>query len=329
MSYVTRPVASSKRLLERVRVSEVIRRGGVYLALAVVMVAAGLISPGFFTRGNLINVLRQASALGIVAIGQSICMIGGGFDLSVTAVMQLTTVLMAELSMGRDERLLPTAAVCLAMGILIGLINGLIITKRRAPSFMVTLAMSVIVIGGRLLYTGGTPSGLLPDGLRPLSQGEVLGLPISVVIYFGLTFVGWLVLRRTVFGRELYALGSNREAARLSGVRVDGIGTIMFGLSGLLAAFAGLVLAAYVGYADPWLGGGYDLDSIAAAAIGGVSLAGGKGNLWGTLAGVLLIRMLMNFVLVVHLPVEYQYVVRGGIIILAVALYSVTLRRRS
>ena len=329
MSYMAKLLAGFSRLPGRVRLGEVMRRGGVYLALLIVMLAAGLISPRFLSSDNLINVLRQASALGIVAIGQSICMIGGGFDLSVTAIMQLTTVLMAELSVGRDERLLTTVVVCLAMGILIGLVNGVIITKRHAPSFMVTLAMSVIVTGGRLLYTGGTPSGLLPDGLRPLSQGEVLGMPVSVVLCFGLTLIGWLVLRRTVFGRELYALGSNPEAARLSGVRVHRIGTLTFVLSGLLAAFAGLVLAAYVGYADPWLGGGYDLDSIAAAAIGGVSLAGGKGNLWGALAGVLLIRMLMNFVLVVHLPVESQYVVRGTIIILAVALYSITFRRRN
>jgi ribose/xylose/arabinose/galactoside ABC-type transport system permease subunit len=302
-------------------------QGGVYLALALVMVAAGLISPGFFTQDNLLNILRQAAALGIIGVGQAIVMIGGGFDLSVTAVMQLTTVMMAELSLGRDDRLWPAAVACLALGLLIGWINGWITTRRLAPSFMVTLATAVAVTGARLLYTGGTPSGLLPDGIRPLSQGEVLGIPVAVLLCFGLTAIGSIILRRTVFGRELYALGSNREAARLSGVRVQRVGTLTFVISGVLAAFAGLVLAAYVGYADPWLGGGYDLDSIAAAAIGGVSLAGGRGGLWGTLAGVLLIRMLMNFVLVVHLPVEFQYVVRGSALILAVALYSAAGRR--
>jgi ribose/xylose/arabinose/galactoside ABC-type transport system permease subunit len=291
------------------------------------MVAAGLISPGFFTQDNLLNILRQAAALGIIGVGQAIVMIGGGFDLSVTAVMQLTTVMMAELSLGRDDRLWPAAVACLALGLLIGWINGWITTRRLAPSFMVTLATAVAVTGARLLYTGGTPSGLLPDGIRPLSQGEVLGIPVAVLLCFGLTAIGSIILRRTVFGRELYALGSNREAARLSGVRVQRVGTLTFVISGVLAAFAGLVLAAYVGYADPWLGGGYDLDSIAAAAIGGVSLAGGRGGLWGTLAGVLLIRMLMNFVLVVHLPVEFQYVVRGSALILAVALYSAAGRR--
>jgi len=292
------------------------------------MFAATLLSPAFFTRNNIFNVLRQASALGIVSIGQAICMIGGGFDLSVTATMQLVTVMVAELSMGRDDLILPSVLACLAMGVVIGLVNGIIITKRRAAPFVVTLAVALMVTGGRLLYTRATPSGILPPGLRPLSQGEILGIPMSVILFFGLTFIASIVLRKTIFGRELYALGANRVAARLAGVRVDLLGMATYVISGFLAALAGLVLAAYVGYADQWLGGGYDLDSIAAAAIGGVSLAGGKGGVWGTLAGVLLIRMLLNFVLVLRLPVEYQYVVRGGVIILAVALYSVRLKRQ-
>ncbi len=160
-----------------------------------------------------------------------------------------------------------------------------------------------------------------------MSQGEILGLPLSLLLLLGLTVIASIILRRTTFGRRLYSTGANREAARLSGVPVAAVVTATFVLSGLLAAFAGLVLAAYIGYVDQWLGGGYDLDSIAAAAIGGVSLAGGRGGVWGTLAGVLLIRMLMNFVLVVQLPVEYQFVVRGAVIVLAVALYS--FRRKS
>jgi len=304
-----------------------LRQGGVYLALAIIMFAAALLSPGFFTRRNIFNVLRQGSALGIVGIGQAICMIGGGFDLSVTATMQLVTVMVAELSMGRDDLILPSVLACLTMGVAIGLVNGVIITKRRAAPFVVTLAVALMVTGARLLYTGATPSGMLPPGLRPLSQGEFLGIPMSVIFWFGLTLIASIVLRKTIFGRELYALGANREAARLAGVRVDLMGMGTYVISGFLAALAGLVLAAYIGYADQWLGGGYDLDSIAAAAIGGVSLAGGEGGVWGTLAGVVLIRMLLNFVLLLRLPVEYQYVVRGGVIILAVALYSVRLKR--
>ncbi len=303
------------------------RQLAVYVAVLFTMGLAGLISPGFFSPNNISNVLRQSAALGIVSIGQTFVMIAGGFDLSVTATMQLVTVMMAELSRGRDELILPAFLACMLMGLSIGLVNGVIVAKRRMASFMVTLAMALSVTGARLLYTGATPSGTLPAGLRPLSQGEILGLPLSLLLLLGLTVIASIILRRTTFGRRLYSTGANREAARLSGVPVAAVVTATFVLSGLLAAFAGLVLAAYIGYVDQWLGGGYDLDSIAAAAIGGVSLAGGRGGVWGTLAGVLLIRMLMNFVLVVQLPVEYQFVVRGAVIVLAVALYS--FRRKS
>jgi ribose/xylose/arabinose/galactoside ABC-type transport system permease subunit len=188
---------------------------------------------------------------------------------------------------------------------------------------MITLATALAVTGIRLVWTKSAPSGTLPAGIRPLSQGQVLGIPFSLVLFLALTFLAWIILSKTVFGRNLYALGANPTAARLAGVRVVLVGIAAFAVSGVLAALAGLVLAAYIGYIDQWLGGGYDLDSIAAAAIGGVSLAGGKGSVWSAMAGVLLIRMLMNFVLVVGLPIEYQFVVRGVIIVLAVAAYSV------
>jgi len=303
-----------------------IRQGGIYLAVIFLMLIAGLFSPQFLSANNLSNILRQSAALGIVGIGQTIVMISGGFDLSVTAVMQLVTVMVAEISRGRDDLLLPSILACLFMGVVIGTVNGAIIAKRRTSSFMITLAVAMIVTGARLVYTRATPSGTLPAGLRPLSQGQFLGLPFSVILYLGLTLLASIILRYTTFGRRLYATGANPEAARLSGVPVASLRVTVFVISGFLASLAGLVLAAYIGYIDQWLGGGYDLDSIAAAAIGGVSLAGGKGGVWGTLAGVLLIRMLMNFVVVVGLPVEYQFVVRGATVILAVALYSVRLQ---
>lgn len=297
-----------------------------YLVVLAIVLVAGLVSPRFLTVNNISNVLRQSAALGIVSVGQTLVMIGGGFDLSVTAIMQLVTVMMAELTRGRDALILPAFAACLLTGMLIGFTNGVLTAKHRSAAFMVTLAMSLVITGARLWYTGATPSGTLPDGLRPLSQGQVLGIPFSLILLLLLTLVAAWVLRRSGFGRRLYSSGANPEAARLAGVRTDRVWIMTFTISGGLAALAGLVLAAYIGYVDQWLGGGYDLDSIAAAAIGGVSLAGGAGGVWGTLAGVLLIRMLMNFVLVLQLPVEYQLVVRGVVVILVVAMYSLSKR---
>jgi len=290
---------------------------------------AGLISPNFLTVNNISNILRQSAALGIITLGQTLVMIGGGFDLSVTAIMQLATVMMAELTRGRDELILPAFAACVLMGLLIGALNGALTARRRSAAFMVTLAMSLAVTGARLWYTGATPSGTLPAGLRPLSQGQISGIPFSLVLLLALTaLISW-VLRRTVFGRQLYSSGANPQAARLAGVQTHRIWILTYMISGGLAALAGLVLAAYIGYVDQWLGGGYDLDSIAAAAIGGVSLAGGSGGVWGALAGVFLIQMLMNFVLVLQLPVEYQLVMRGAVVILVVALYSLGNKRQS
>jgi ribose/xylose/arabinose/galactoside ABC-type transport system permease subunit len=307
--------------------ADLVERGRVFIAVVALVSLAGIIKPEFLDPKNISNVLRQSAALGTVAIGQTIVMIAGEFDLSVSAIMQLVTVVVAEITGGRNELLLPAVAVCLLLGMLIGFVNGLIVSRRKGSSFMITLAMGLAVTGARLVYTQATPSGTLPANLRPLSQSDLLGVPFSLVLLLALTLFVWLVLRKTTFGRQLYAYGANSEAARLSGVRVEWIPVIAFTTSGFLAALAGLVLAAYIGYIDQWLGGGYDLDSIAAAAIGGVSLAGGKGGVGGTLAGVLLIRMLMNFVLVVGLPIEYQYVVRGAVVILAVALYSLRLPR--
>jgi ribose/xylose/arabinose/galactoside ABC-type transport system permease subunit len=312
----------SSQFLQMFIDKETIRQGGIYGVLFLLFVIAGIISPEFLTANNLTNVLRQSAALGIVSVGQTLVMITGGFDLSVTAVMQLVTVIIAEYTLGRNELILPAVLLTLFIGLIIGLLNGVIITKQHASPFMVTLAIAFVITGARLAYTRGTPSGLLPDGLRPLSQGEILGIPFSIVLYLSLTLIISIILQRTTFGRRLYATGANYKASRLTGVNVNTIKLSSYALSGLLAALAGLVLAAYVGYIDQWLGGGYDLDSVAAAAIGGVSLSGGKGGVWGTLAGVLLIRMLMNFVIVVGLSIEYQFVIRGLVVIAAVALYS-------
>jgi len=305
-----------------------LRQAGIYGVLFVLMALAGTISREFLTANNLTNVLRQSAALGIVTIGQTVVMIAGGFDLSVTAIMQLVTVIVAEYTLGRNDLILPAAGIGLLAGLLIGLVNGIVITRQKASPFMVTLAIAIIVTGIRLAYTKGTPSGLLPDGLRPLSQGQVFGMPFSVLLYLAITTLTSIVLRRTTYGRRLYAAGANAEAARLAGVNVDWIKLTAYMFSGFLAALSGMVLAAYIGYIDQWMGGGYDLDSIAAAAIGGVSLSGGKGGVWSALAGVLLIRMLMNFVIVIGLSIEYQYVVRGAIVVFAVALYAIQFKRK-
>jgi ribose/xylose/arabinose/galactoside ABC-type transport system permease subunit len=296
---------------------------GVYAALLIVLVAAGLLSPAFYQPTNIFNVIRQTSALGILSLGQTLVLIAGGIDLSVVSTMQLSAVMVAGISHGQDEQVWPAIFLCLAMGSGVGLVNGLLVTRWQVPAFIATLGVSIVTTGLRLVATYGAPPGSVPPFLRVFGQQSTGPVPNAVLLFLGVALVAAFVLRRSTFGRELYATGGNRAAARLSGVRVDRIRLLTYVISGLLAAAAGLVLAGYVGYADQWLGRGYELDSIAAPIIGGASFAGGRGTIGGTVVGVLLVTVLLNLVLLLNLPAEWQLIVRGVVIVIVVAFYSI------
>ena len=299
-----------------------LRSSGIYLALALVILVASLLSPAFTKPSNIFNILRQASALGIVSIAQTMIIVAGGVDLSVAGTMQLAVVAMAEITRGNDARVLGATAVCLALGAVMGLINGIIITKRKVPAFLVTLATGVIVIGIRLAVTGAAPSGLLPPVVRAIGGGNLGPVPIALLICAVLALVGHVLLTKTNFGRRLYARGANVEAARLSGVHVDSILVLTYVVTGVLCVLGGLVLAGYVGYADQWIGEGYEFDSITAVILGGGSFEGGVGTVGGTIAGVLLVTVMLNLVLLLNLNVQYQQIVKGLVIIGAVAVRS-------
>ncbi len=302
--------------------SDALEAYGIYVALVLVLIAAGLLSPAFYQPANIFNILRQASALGILSVGQTIVMIGGGIDLSVAAVMQLVTVGVAEVTKGKDEGVIVAVVIMLVLSMIVGLVNGLLVTRRRVAPFVATLFVGVVVTGARQVYTQATPSGSLPPLIRLIGRDSTGPLPNAAIIFLSLALIAAIVLRKTTFGRRLYAVGGNAEAAWLAGIPVNTVRLITYVVSSLLAGMAGLVLAGYVGYADQWIGRGYDLDSIAAVVIGGTSLAGGRGGIGGTLAGVLLVTVLLNLVLLLNLNVQWQLVVKGIVIILAVALYS-------
>jgi ribose/xylose/arabinose/galactoside ABC-type transport system permease subunit len=237
--------------------------------------------------------------------------------------MQLAVITSAELAQGREQYAVPVILTCIVMGAVVGFANGLIVVKRRVQPFVATLFVAVIIVGIRMAYTGGTPSGQLPPVLRYFGRDSTWAVPNATLIFFLLAAVAFILLRYTVFGRRIYAMGGNREVARLSAINVDRLAILSYVVCGTLASVAGLILAGYIGYADQWIGAGYDLDSIAAAVVGGVSLAGGRGGIAGTVAGVLLITILLNIVLLLNLDAQYQYIVRGFVILLAVALYSI------
>jgi ribose transport system permease protein len=294
---------------------------GVYVSLLILLLVAALISPDIYRGNSLFLILRQASQLGLVAIGQTLVMLVAGLDLSVTGVIVMTSIIIAEVGAGQDSQIPLAVALALFFGVLVGLGNGLLVTKRNVPPFVATLGMLVLVRGALLAYTRGIPSGQVPDGLRLLGM-PVGPLPLSFWLWILLNLVFGLILYATPYGRRIYAVGSNRETARLSGIAVDPVIISVYVLCSLLAAVAGVVLSGYVGYVDRYMGRGFDLDSITAAVIGGTTFTGGRGSLLGTMAGVLLVQFLSSMLLVLGLDVEVQLLVKGIVVIAAVGLYS-------
>ena len=234
-----------------------IRRYGVYCSLAVLLLIALVVRPEVYRPESLFLILRSASQLGMVALGQTLVMLVAGLDLSVTGLLVLTSVVIAQVGAGQDSWILPGLVVSLGFGALIGLANGLLITKRNVPPFVATLGMLVLIRGAQSAYTQGIPSGQVPDGLKVLNQS--LGpLPISFVIWIAFTALLAFVLYATPFGRRIYAIGSNREAARLSGIAVDRYVVAVYIICSLLVVGSGIILSGYVGYVDRYLGRGFD-----------------------------------------------------------------------
>jgi ribose transport system permease protein len=297
-------------------------QNAIYLVLVVLLVAAGVVSPIFYRPQNIFNVLQQASVLGIVSVGQTLVILSGGIDLSVASIVSTSCVFAAALMAGRNTMVVPVALFCLAVGALAGFLNGLIVTRRNAPPFIVTLGTALIFQGIRFVYTKGAPFGSIPSWLRFLGRGGVSFVPVAVIIFLALALAAEYILRRSAYGRKIYAVGDNRIAALYSGIDVARITLSVYVLSGTLAAFGGLVLAGYLGFGDNWAGRGYELDSIAAVVVGGTSLAGGEGNVGGTVVGVLLITILFNIVLLAGLPYQFQQIVKGLVIAAAVIFYS-------
>ncbi len=301
---------------------------GIYVALLVLVFISVLLSPAFFTVSNLLNVLRAAAVLGIVSIGQTFVILGGGIDLSVGATMGTVAIAISEITRGSNDNVLIGILVCLGIGLLIGLANGLLITKRNVPPFVVTLGMLIFVEGARLAYTKGIISGRPAPFIRQLAIVHG-ALPTPLILLAVLILISAIILYRTPFGRRLYAVGGNREAARFTGIRVDRVIIATYLISGLFAAIAGLVLSGYIGYGDRYLGRGFDMDLIGATVIGGTTFAGGVGGIGGTIVGVLMLTSMFNIVLILGLPVEVQLLIKGFVIIGAVLMYTVLQRKRS
>lgn len=291
---------------------------GVYLGLLVLILISGILSPVFLTSQNIFNTLRQASAIGIVAIGATLVILNGGIDLSVGSVLTLAACMTTGLMAGKNGVTLPVVIAVLLVGLLFGFINGIIITKRRVEPFIITLGMSTVIQGIVLLVTKGSPVGQIAPNLKFLGNGYLWIVPVPVIVFAIFFIVTTIMLHRTVFGRYIYSVGGNAEAARLSGIKTDRNKIYVYMITSLSAAIAGIVLASRVSVGDPYIGRGYELDAIAAAVIGGTSMAGGVGGLGGTIAGVLIITIMNNMLNLLNVSPFIQQIVKGVIIIAAV-----------
>jgi ribose/xylose/arabinose/galactoside ABC-type transport system permease subunit/putative methionine-R-sulfoxide reductase with GAF domain len=305
-----------------------LEKGATLFGLLTLVLVFSFLSPTFRQPSNLMLVVTQAAPIAIVAVGQTIVMLIGGIDLSVSSVVALTGLVAASLMKYGAGPIPPLAgplsyvaiAVGLSMGLVIGGAQGWLIANRRMPPFIVTLGTMVGLKGLALSYSAGSSINSLPDDFKWISDGQVALIPAQVLIMLGIYAAAWYMLGHSKFGRYCYAIGGNETATRLSGVSVDRYKTWVYALSGFLAALAGMILIAYIDGGVFTNGDGYDLNSIAAAIIGGTSLSGGMGGVWGTLIGVWIIRVVPDGMVMLNAPSEWRDVVTGIVILLAVLI---------
>ena len=295
-----------------------------YIALIIVFIISTIASPDIFpTYSNIMNILRQASIVGVVSIGMTVVLLVGGIDLSVTSIMAITACLLADMleaAVNNGEKGITIGPVILVLllGSFIGLINGIIIVTRKLEAFIVTLAMNMIVKGIVMVYTKGAPGGEVTEFWENFGSGFAFGIPCAVLLYLAMMVIFMIVLHKTIDGRHIYAIGSNAEAARLTGIKVKFNKIMAYVLCGFTAALAGVMLMARVRVGEPNGSTGYDMDALAAAVIGGTAMSGGKGGLAGTLAGVIIMAIVNNILNLVGADPNLQSLIKGLIILVAV-----------
>jgi ribose transport system permease protein len=316
---------------------ELIARFQSLIALLVMVVALSLRSDKFLTHDNGLNILRQISVNLCLSLGMTTIILAGGIDLSVGAILALAGAIAAGLlksglALPFCNRLLQftvfgSVVAGLLVGFALGCFNGLVITRFELPPFVATLGMFSIARGLTMLWTGGFPITELGTGFGFIGTGIFLGIPMPVWISAVLVAVFAVVTRKTRFGRYLYAVGGNERAALLTGLRVNRIKLWVYALGGALSGVAGLIVTARLDSAQPNAGLGYELDSIAAVVIGGTSLSGGRGSIFGTVLGCLIIGVLNNGLFLLNVSPFWQQVVKGLVILAAVAVDKMSARR--
>lgn len=300
---------------------EMLGKLGPLLGLFLIVIVITILNPSFMTTDNVLNILRQVSISALIAFGITFVILTGGIDLSVGSTLALTGAVAATmLASGIDPVL--TILAALLLGAVLGAVNGVIIAKGKVAPFIATLATMTIYRGLTLVYTDGRPVSDLGNEItfQMLGKGYFFGIPVPVCTMILAFIVLYVIMHKTTFGRRVYAVGGNEAASKLSGINVDRIKIAVYSLTGMLAALSALILTSRLNSAQPTAGTSYELDAIAAVVLGGTSLTGGKGWIFGTLVGALIIGVLNNGLNLIGVSSFFQQVVKGIVILIAVLI---------
>jgi len=315
------------RALGRFRGVFDVQQWGIVFVLIALVIIISIAAPVFLSARNIRNVLQQVSTLGILSMGATVLMISGGMDLSVGSAMSTVGVVAGTmLKAGVPVEIAVLAG--LVLGCVIGSVNGMLAAFTRAHPFILTLGTMTILQGVAIIITQGYPINDLGARYAVIGGGMIGPVPLIVILFFLVMIVCGLLLRFLRIGRIAYAIGGNEYTAYLAGISVKGYKIVFYVICGFFAGMAGLVLSSRISSAMPSLGAGFEMNSIGAAVIGGIPLTGGRGNVWGTLTGVLLLGIINNGLNLLHVDASWQYVVTGLVIIIAVIIHERRLKKR-
>jgi len=299
-----------------------VRKYGIYVALIVLLVFFSIFTDAFLTPGNLINIARQSSMLGIAAVGMAFVLLLGGIDLSIGSQISLVNIIGAWLMVNAGMNPIFAILISLIVSTSIGFMNGWIIANIKMPPLIVTLASLTILEGLAFIISGGVPIFGFPESFSVIGQGYVGFVPVPVIIMIVIMSIGAFILNKTYFGRYFYAVGGNEEASELSGINVKKVKYLVYTLSGLFAGIAGIVMLSRTNSGQAIAGKGFELDVLTAVVLGGVSITGGYGKINNVVAGVLIMGVLSNGMVLMNINTYYQLVIKGLVLMFAVGFDS-------
>ena len=305
------------------KIKDLLSKYGIVIILFVLVAVFGIGNSTFFTVSNFINIIRQISIIAIITVGMSCVLISGGIDLSVGSQLAFIGVITATLSTKLEVNPMFSCLVGIIIATLIGIINGIFISSTKVPPLIATLATQRILSGFAYIISEGKPLYGLDDSVKVFGQGYVGAVPVPVIIMIVCLIVGLFILNKTYIGRSFYVIGSSEEVGRLSGIKTKLMTTTAYGICGFMCGIASIIMMARINSGSPTVGTGYEMDVLTAAVVGGVSVNGGEGKLFGAMIGALIIGVLSNGLIIMNVSEYYQMVCKGLVLAFAVAFDSI------